>query len=280
MAESSIQKALWYVESHSRGDLSLEDIARVCGVSPYHLTRGFAGALGLSLMRYVRSRRLSEAARQLAAGADNILNLALEAGYSSHEAFTRAFRDLFGLTPEQVRSQGHVTNIHLTEAIYMSSPQATRLNQPRFVQAEAMLLAGHVQRYDCRKPERMPDQWQGFVPYIGNLNGQIGDEAYGVVYNLDADGFMDYMCAVRVRESTELPNGFERLHIPALRFVVFRHEGHIATIRSTLAAVWNEWFPESGFESAEGPTLERYGPEFDGRTGLGGVEIWIPVRRP
>ena len=65
-----VQKALWYVESHSREPIALEDIARACRISPFHLTRAFAATMGLSLMRYVRRRRLSEAARQLAQGAD------------------------------------------------------------------------------------------------------------------------------------------------------------------------------------------------------------------
>jgi AraC family transcriptional regulator len=45
-----------------------------------------------------------------------------------------------------------------------------------------------------------------------------------------------------------------------------------------LAAIWSKWFPESRYESANAPTLERYGPEFNGTTGLGGFEIWIPIR--
>ncbi len=65
-----VQKALWFVESHSREPITLEDIAQASNVSPFHLTRAFAGIMGLSLMRSVRTRRLSEAARQLTNGAD------------------------------------------------------------------------------------------------------------------------------------------------------------------------------------------------------------------
>ncbi len=75
----------------------------IAGVSRFHMVRAFAAATGLSVMRYVRARRLSEAARALADGAPDILALALEADYGSHEAFTRAFRDHFGVTPEAVR---------------------------------------------------------------------------------------------------------------------------------------------------------------------------------
>jgi AraC family transcriptional regulator len=52
-----------------------------------------------------------EAARQLCNGAPDILTIALNAGYGSHEAFTRAFRDQFGLTPEQARGQDQVATL-------------------------------------------------------------------------------------------------------------------------------------------------------------------------
>src|SRR3954465_12923594 len=97
------QKALWFIESHLAGTLTLDEGAAVAGVSRFHLVRAFASATGFSVMRYVRARRLSEAARALANGAPDILSVALDADYGSHEAFTRAFREHFGVTPESVR---------------------------------------------------------------------------------------------------------------------------------------------------------------------------------
>src|SRR4030088_1141759 len=97
------QKALWYIESHLAGALTLDEVAAIGGVSRYHMVRAFAAATGFSVMRYVRVRRLSEAARALASGAPDILTVALDADYGSHEAFTRAFREHFGITPEMVR---------------------------------------------------------------------------------------------------------------------------------------------------------------------------------
>src|ERR1700738_340053 len=99
------QKALWFIESHLGDALTLDEIAAIGGVSRYHMVRAFAAATGLSVMRYVRARRLSEAARALANGAPDILGVALDADYGSHEAFTRAFRDHFGITPEALRAQ-------------------------------------------------------------------------------------------------------------------------------------------------------------------------------
>src|SRR5580698_11287035 len=115
------QKALWYIESHLADSLTLDEISSVAGVSRFHMVRAFAAATGFSVMRYVRARRLSEAARALAAGAPDILNVALDADYGSHEAFTRAFRDQFGLTPEAVRGLACLDNLRLQEPILMDS---------------------------------------------------------------------------------------------------------------------------------------------------------------
>src|SRR5437899_12098866 len=115
------QKALWYIESHLAQALTLDDIAGVAGVSRFHMVRAFAAATGFSVMRYVRARRLTEAARALARGAPDILSLALDADYGSHEAFTRAFRDHFGVTPEAVRSSTCVDHLKLQEPIQMAS---------------------------------------------------------------------------------------------------------------------------------------------------------------
>ena len=85
-------KALWTIERHLDQSLTLNDLARACGVSQFHLAHAFGQATGFPVMQYVRGRRLTEAAQSLASGnAPDILNLALDAGYGSHEAFSRAF---------------------------------------------------------------------------------------------------------------------------------------------------------------------------------------------
>src|SRR6201997_1015537 len=115
------QKALWYIEGHLGQPLTLDKIASVAGVSRFHMVRAFAEATGFSVMRYVRARRLSEAARQLAAGAPDILTLALDADYGSHEAFTRAFRAHFGVTPETVRATTCLKKLKLQEPLPLES---------------------------------------------------------------------------------------------------------------------------------------------------------------
>src|ERR1700694_3200859 len=136
------QKALWFIESHLGRQLTLDEISGVAGVSRFHMVRAFGAATGLSVMRYVRARRLSEAARALAGGAPDILELALEADYGSHEAFTRAFRDHFGVTPEAVRAATRLDNLELQEPIVMDSTVIDNLQAPCFQPGKPLLVAG------------------------------------------------------------------------------------------------------------------------------------------
>src|SRR5262249_55941989 len=149
--------------------------------------------------------------------APDILTLALETGYNSHEAFTRAFRDQFGVTPESVRAQRHLNDIQLVEALKMDQCLLTQLDPPRFEQAPAMLLAGLNARYTCDTSSAIPAQWQRFVPHIGNIPGQIGGIAYGVRYNSDDDENFDYMCAVQVADFSKLSSEWTRLRISPQR---------------------------------------------------------------
>ena len=114
-AVNPASKALWHIETRFGDDLTLDDIAQAAGVSRFHLARVFEVRMGKSVMGYVRARRLSLAALALAAGAPDILAVALDAGYGSHEAFTRAFSAAFGRTPEAVREAGSVKTLDLQE---------------------------------------------------------------------------------------------------------------------------------------------------------------------
>lgn len=275
-----VGRALWFIESHFAGDISLDDIAKVAGVSRYYVTRVFAEATGHSVMRYVRARRLTEAARSLCDGAPDILAVALDAGYGSHEAFTRAFRDQFGPTPEAVRAQRHLDNIELVEPIKMDQTIIANLAPPRFENFRSLLIAGRCERYDCESSKAIPSQWQRFQPYLGNISGQVGATAYGVRCNWDEEGHFDYMTGVEVSDFSALASELARVRIPAQRYAVFSHRDHVSTIRSTIMTIWNEWLPRSGHEVAAAADFERYGKEFDPQTGMGGFEIWIPIKAP
>ena len=277
-----VAKALWYIENNFAGALLLDEIANVAGVSRYHVSRAFGEAIGRPITGYVRSRRLTEAAKALASGATDILTVALEVGYGSHEAFTRAFREQFGLTPESVRAQRHVDNIELVEAHNMdmvtNHSVLKELAEPRFESRKAFLAAGLSARYDYEScGGGIPAQWQRFAAYLGSVPGQLGSDAYGVRYNSDDDG-LDYLCGVEVGEFSQLPPELSRVRVPANRYAVFTHYGHISAIRSTWSTIWSKWLPKSGHQLADAPDFERYDARFDPRSGNGAVEIWVPLK--
>ena len=148
----------------------------------------------------MRARRLSEAAKVLAQGSGDILSVALDAGYGSHEAFTRAFRQHFGLTPEQLRAQVYIEDNKLQEPIKMDQSATTPLTSARLVKGDALLIFGLGQRCPRVGNPAIPSQWKSFLPYLGHVDGQIGNVAYGVIYNSDDFGGYDYICGVAVRE--------------------------------------------------------------------------------
>lgn len=279
MAMNPVGKALWYVESHFTENVTLEDVAEVSGVSRFHLSRAFAAATGRPIMRYARGRRLTEAARTLADGASDILIVALDAGYGSHEAFTRAFRDQFGVTPESVRAQRRLDTLALVEPLKMDETPFAKLEAPRMEDGRTLLIAGLGARYDCDSSRAIPSQWQRFGPQIGTIPGEVGETAYGVCCNSDDDGNFDYICGVEVRSFSELPADLTRIRVAARRYAVFSHRDHISTIRRTVTTIWNQWLPDSGHEVADAPDFELYGPDFDPRSGAGRTEIWIPLGR-
>jgi AraC family transcriptional regulator len=229
-------------------------------------------------MRYVRARRLSEAARALAAGAPDILNVALDADYGSHEAFTRAFRDQFGLTPETVRSLACIDDIKLQEPIQMDSSFIENLASPRFEVSKPLLVAGIGERYNHENGAGIPSQWQRFHQVVDDIPHRLGKVAYGVCCNGDDAGNFDYIAGIPVSDFSDLPRPFFRVRIPEQRYAVFTHRDHISTIRRTINTIWNQWLPASGLKVADAPNFERYDESFDPITGNGGLEIWVPVR--
>jgi len=272
------QKALWYIESHLARPLSLDEISNVAGVSRFHMVRAFATATGYSVIRYVRARRLSEAARALAAGAPDILQVALDADYGSHEAFTRAFRDHFGVTPETVRATTCLDKLELQEPILMDSTAHDTIAPPRFETGKAMLVAGVGDRFSYESSAGIPGLWSRFHQYVDGFPGRIGKVAYGVCTNPDDAGNFDYIAGVEVADFSDLPRDFGRIRIPEQRYAVFSHTEHISTIRRTIGTIWNNWLPSSGYKVADAPTFERYDEKFDPVTGNGGFEIWVPIK--
>lgn len=273
-----VDKALWYIESHYEQEISLDLLADIASVSRYHLSHAFSYAMGMPVTRYLRYRRLSQAACALAAGRGDILDLAISMGYGSHEAFTRAFKDYLGETPERVRKQGHTRNLNLLQARRMDESLLAELAEPTIIKGQTLLLAGLSKHYSHASSGGIPGQWQAFGPMIGRMPGQIGSVTYGVIYNGDEEGNFEYLSGVQVGDFSGLPPDTTGLRVPAQTYAVFFSDKHISGIGRTFNTIWSQWLPESRKTAVDAPVFERLPASFDPTTGMGGYEIWLPIQ--
>lgn len=273
-----IERAVWFIENRFAEEITLDDIADVGGVSRFHLSRSFGTLTGKPVMAYVRGRRLTWAAEKLLDGAPDILAVALDAGYNSHEAFTRAFRDQFGQTPEHMRANGIARPEQLVEPLRIDETLLVDLPEPRIEDGRAMRIAGLAERYTFMTNQGIPALWQRFAPYIGHMPGQRSEFTYGVASDFEENCSFGYLAGVEVSPTADLDAGMGYIDIPAQRYAVFVHTGHISTMRRTAYSIWAQYFPASSLVPTGGPNFERYGPEHDPDTGYGLVEVWVPIR--
>ena len=270
-------KALWMIERNLGSDLTLRSIAEASGVSMFHLAHAFGAATGRSVMNYVRARRLTEAARALANSAPDILSVALESGYASHEAFTRAFREQFGTTPETVKRSASLMSLPLVPPLERKDDKTEVLEEPEIVARGPMFFMGLVERQAFEAAHRIPAQWHKFMTMYDLIEKKKNPIPAGLSFNLDDDGTFDYGCVVEVSRDSETPAGLQHILVPAQTYAVFQHRSHVSTIGNTYLTIWNSWLTDHHRVAADGPSLERHKETFDTHTGEGGVEIWIPI---
>jgi AraC family transcriptional regulator len=274
-----VDKVLWIIERNSEQALTLPAIATACGVSRSHLANAFGTASGWPVMKYLKARRLSEAAKRLATGAPDILTVALEAGYGSHEAFTRAFRDQFSRTPEAVRRQQSLRDIEIVEPIELSS-RRIRAPVPALRDLGHLRLVGLSAPCSFRELANIPGQWRRFMAnHYFSIPRKIEQMPIGVCGAPDEAGSFQYICAAEVEAFEGCEAALTRIETGPGPYAVFEHADHVSTIFDTYTAIWNEALPAMGRRVADEPVLEFHNDAFDPDTGLGGLQICIPLER-
>lgn len=101
-----MDKAITYIEDHMAGDIHMENAARVAGCSKWEFFRIFSFVAHMPLGEYIRKRRLSLALRDLQTGSQKIIDIAMQYGYDSPAAFSRAFHQAYGVSPSSARKDG------------------------------------------------------------------------------------------------------------------------------------------------------------------------------
>ena len=137
-----------------------------------------------------------------------------------------------------------------------------------------MVIAGLNEHYTMETRVGIPGHWERFVKRAGELHHNDGI-FFGVSWNSKPDCTFDYLTGAIVTDEAALPSDFTSLKLDARRWAVFHHTGHVSALPKTIDTIWSKWVPECGLKIAYAPCVERYTKEFDGRTGMGGMEIWI-----
>lgn len=265
---SLVARTVWRIEARLRDPHSLAELAEVEGVSPFHLTRAFTFVTGRPLMAYVRARRLSEAAKRLHTTTESVLNIALDAGYESHEGFARAFRGMFGMPPTAARK---TLPPDLQESFQMTLDVA--MPEARIVDYPGLRVVGRARRFTLEDRPRIPAFWEEVIEEIGQY--MWGHDTFGVSYDFGEDEAMTYMVGFADDGRCD-SSDLDHLELVPGRYAVFDHAGHISTIAQTWAGIFDGGLEKAGVAPRGGPEFELYGKEFRPEK-AGGVSVWVPV---
>lgn len=153
---------------------------------------------------------------------------------------------------------------------------ALGLNAPVFQTGRELTIVGMNHTYTMETRSGIPQQWERFVPRMRSLP-TADASCYGVCWNTQEDCGFDYLTGVEMTDGGNVPADFITIKLPARRYAVFPHTGHVSAIPKTIDTIWSKWVPECGLKIAHAPCFERYTADFNPQTGMGGTEIWVPL---
>ncbi|MFC9846665.1 GyrI-like domain-containing protein [Streptomyces sp. NPDC060223] len=281
-----LNQAMEHIEDHLDQRIEVSELARIAVTSEYHFRRLFSALAGLPLSEYVRRRRLTVAGAEVLAGERTLLEIAVRYGYSSGEAFARAFRAMHGVGPGEVRRLG---------ASLQSQP---RMSFRLIVEGSSSMRYRVVEKDEFRvvgRKARVPLVHEGMNPGIAAFIRGLGQETIrriealsdqepegliSVSDNLDdsrAEGTeLDYYHAVVT--GAAVPDDMDALAVSAGAWAVFESSGPFPqTLQYLWRDVFTQWFPSNPYQSRPGPEILRTRLSQDGTQA--DAELWIPVER-
>jgi AraC family transcriptional regulator len=269
--EQVVERAIEHVASHLDEALDLEAIAAAAGLSPFHFHRIFRGMVGETPLELGRRLRLERAALWLRRGDRAVTAIAFEAGYETHEGFTRAFRASYGTSPSGFRERSYPRiELAASSGVHFDERGLVSPFTPRQPRGDAM----HVDL------EHRPELRAACVRHVGPYN-QI-PEAFGrldaiiaqsglipregesmlAIYHDDPDAVpveqLRADACVVVTEDAELPASLEERRIAAGRYARARHIGPYELLGDSWVRFMGEWLPASGHRIGTGVSYELY----------------------
>ncbi|MER7396552.1 AraC family transcriptional regulator [Streptomyces sp. NPDC000151] len=281
-----LNQSLEHIEAHLDQRIEVSELARISMTSEYHFRRMFSALAGVSLSEYIRRRRLTVAGAEVLAGQRTLLEIAVRYGYTSGEAFARAFRAVHGVGPGEARRTGAALHSQprMSFRLIIEGNSSMRY---RVVDREQFRVAG--------KKARVPLVHEGMNPSIADFIRSIDQETIrritalsdqqpeGIVAVSDdldpsrAEGTeLDYYHGVVTR--SEVPEDLDALTVPAGTWAVFENSGPFPQALQYLwRDVFTQWFPSNPYRSRPGPEILRTRLSPD--RAQADAELWIPVER-
>jgi AraC family transcriptional regulator len=281
-----LNQSMEHIERHLGQSIDVGELAHIAATSEYHLRRMFSALAGMPLSEYVRRRRLTVAGAEVLARRESLLEIAVRYGYSSGEAFARAFRAMHGVGPGEARRIGAalVSQPRLTFRLTVEGSSSMRY---RVVDKPAFTVAGlkaRVPLVHSGPNQAIIDFVRGIAPQTLEALETLSDqEPQGIVAVCDdldpsrAEGTeLDYYQGVVT--SAAAPEGATVLPVPAGTWAVFTTSGPAPqAIQDLWRDVFTEWFPSNPYRSRPGPEILRTRMSPD-RTEAD-AELWLPVER-
>lgn len=285
-----IRRGVDFIEDRLEEEVALGDVAKAAGLSQWHFQRIFKSLTGETLKTYIRSRRMANALDRLAGTDLRVLDIALDAGFESQEAFARAFKKAFGMTPTAYRELGkrnlfprklqldETSIVHLRDRVSREPVIETR---------ERMCLVGLQTTFygvDSEKNdlgEKLPRLWDEFLPWLGSIEHAVGGVCYGVIrpgQSADAEA-LDYHAAIEVHPNAPVPEGLVRLELPGATYARFAHRGPAQGVDHTVSYAYSTWLMTGEYRHTCGADLEIYGEGYDAESDDSVLFYAIPIER-
>lgn len=281
---SLLQSAVAYIEAHLADPVGLEEVARETGYSYAYMTRLFAAVLGEPAGRYIHRRRLYTACEQLLYTRRRVTDVALDCGFASPEAFSRAFKTAFGCSPVDYRKTGLDLVVRAKKGL---SPQDVShiahniSHRPQILYLHEIKVAG-IRGNTSLSDNRLPGLWNRFLHHYGAFaSGGVG---VGIcetqtAYTPGGDVSFSAVVGCPVTSFDGLPQGLVHKTLGAGRYAVFTHRGTFANLFKTYQYIFGTWLPLSKETLDQREDFEVYAHpvrSFDDPCNK--VHILIPIR--
>lgn len=279
-----LNQAMEHIERHLDEAVEVAELARIAATSEYHLRRMFSALAGMPLSEYIRRRRLTLAGAEVLAGRETLLTIAVRYGYSSGEAFARAFRAMHGIGPGEARRTGAALSSQSRMAFRLTVEGSSTMRY-RVVDKGDFSVVGlkaRVPLVHAGPNQAIMDFVRGLDPRTLERLEELSDqEPHGIVAVCDdldpsrAEGTeLDYHHGVIT--SAAAPEGTTALAVPAGTWAVFTTSGPVPqAIQELWRDVFTEWFPSNPYRTRTGPEILR--TRWSSESAEVDAELWLPV---